>query len=105
MYQDKNKYFIIVEIMSYPLNELIDSFQGLITENACRYIIAKTLKGLYALHRLNIIHRDIKSDNVLINNEGAIKIADFGLSAQLTREEIKLSEETGTPHWTAPEII
>jgi serine/threonine protein kinase len=42
---------------------------------------------------------------VLIDLEGAIKIADFGLSAQLTRETTKLNEETGTPHWTAPEII
>ena len=81
MYQDEHKYFIIVEIMTYSLNDVINVLQGEIDEKACKYIIAKTLKGLLALHKHNIIHRDIKSDNILVDKEGAIKIADFGLSA------------------------
>jgi len=42
---------------------------------------------------------------VLVDDKGAIKIADFGLSAQLTFEHKKLDEEKGSPYWTAPEII
>jgi serine/threonine protein kinase len=52
-----------------------------------------------------MIHRDIKSDNILINKSGVLKICDFGLSALLTREQNNRATQIGTPHWTAPEII
>jgi len=59
---------MIVELMQYALNDIIDLLKGKMNEKACKYIIAKTLQGLLALHKLNIIHRDIKSDNVLVND-------------------------------------
>jgi serine/threonine protein kinase len=52
-----------------------------------------------------VIHRDIKSDNILFNIEGDVKLADFGCSAQLTKEVSKRQTLTGTVHWTAPEMI
>jgi serine/threonine protein kinase len=56
------------------------------TENVCKYVLRETLKGIEFLHSRHIIHRDIKSDNVLFNKEGKIKLADFGCAAQLTRK-------------------
>jgi len=91
--------------MDYPLNSVIETLKDSVDENVCKYLIMKSLKGLLAVHDKKIIHRDIKSDNILISKNGNIKLCDFGLSAQLTREAMKRTTDKGTPHWTAPEII
>jgi len=57
------------------------------------------------LHSQNRIHRDIKSDNVLIHSNGTIKLADFGFAAQLTQSRNNRVTVVGTPYWMAPELI
>ena len=57
------------------------------------------------MHSNNIVHRDIKSDNILTNKEGEVKLADFGYSAQLTTERDARSSKVGTVCWMAPELI
>ncbi len=57
------------------------------------------------IHQKGRIHRDVKSDNMLINDSGAVKIADFGHAAQLTKEKVKRHTVVGTPYWMAPELI
>ena len=51
------------------------------------------------------MHRDIKSDNILVDSRGVIKLADFGYSAQLTKEKDVRSTKYGTFAWMAPELI
>lgn len=51
------------------------------------YILSQILQGLLHLHSKKLIHRDLKSDNILVNTKGEIKIADFGFAAQLTIEK------------------
>ena len=50
-------------------------------ENIIKYMLKQTLKGLHFLHQNNIGHRDIKSDNILTDDKGNVKLADFGYSA------------------------
>ena len=62
------------------------------------------LKGLYFLHKRNIVHRDIKSDNVLYNYKGEVKLADFGFATALTTEEKTQKDAMGTLLYMAPEL-
>eukprot|EP01092_Planopodium_desertum_P017129 TRINITY_DN99384_c0_g1_i1.p1 TRINITY_DN99384_c0_g1~~TRINITY_DN99384_c0_g1_i1.p1 ORF type:complete len:167 (-),score=13.50 TRINITY_DN99384_c0_g1_i1:72-572(-) len=57
------------------------------------------------MHHENRIHRDIKSDNILLNVAGDVKLADFGYCAQLTEDVTKRTSVVGTPYWMAPELI
>lgn len=57
------------------------------------------------MHRNHRLHRDIKSDNVLVDFKGRVKLADFGFAAGLTAEEDKRKSVVGTPYWMAPELI
>ncbi|EEF33862.1 serine/threonine-protein kinase EDR1 [Ricinus communis] len=62
-------------------------------------------RGLMCIHRMKIVHRDLKSANCLVNKHWTVKICDFGLSRIMTETPIRDSSSAGTPEWMAPELI
>jgi len=69
------------------ITECLEERKGVIEEKVCKYILRCVLEGLYFLHSRGIVHRDIKSDNILVNTDGDIKLADFGYATQLTKQK------------------
>lgn len=63
------------------------------------YVCKKMLMALTFMHREYRLHRDIKSDNVLVSLEGEVKVADFGFAINLTSEQLKRTSVVGTPYW------
>lgn len=78
---------------------------NMMTEPQIGAVCRETLRGLLHLHASGVIHRDIKSDNILLSLAGDIKITDFGYCAQITENDNRRNTLVGTPYWMAPEVI
>jgi serine/threonine protein kinase len=76
-----------------------------LSEEKAAFYIAETLLGLLHLHSFAIVHRDIKPENILLDGEGHVKVADFGLSKRLTSKKARTFTFCGTDCYISPEMI
>jgi len=104
---EQKKLWVIMEYCDGgSLTEVLDEFENVaLTEEQIAYCCRETLQGLLYIHENNRIHRDIKSDNLLLTMAGGIKISDFGNAAQLEQKKSRRTTIVGTPYWMAPELI
>jgi mitogen-activated protein kinase 1/3 len=96
--------YLIMEKMDSDLQKIISSKQEL-TDEHYQFILYQILRAIYYLHSANIIHRDFKPSNVLINEDCTIKICDFGMSRNLKEDDLTLTEYVVTRFYRAPEIM
>jgi serine/threonine protein kinase len=101
----ERSYWLVIELMRCNLTEVVMARPGHIPEHLIAYICREALRGLEFLHLQYRIHRDIKSDNILLGLNGTAKIGDFGFAAQLTTELSRRNTVVGTPSWMAPELV
>ncbi|WKY08985.1 hypothetical protein Q1695_001837 [Nippostrongylus brasiliensis] len=79
--------------------------QTRMTETQIATVALQVLRALEFLHSRRVIHRDIKSDSILLKLDGTVKISDFGFCGQLSDEVPRRRSLVGTPYWTAAEVI
>jgi serine/threonine protein kinase len=75
-----------------------------LNEVLAKYLFKQIIEGIGYIHSKNILHRDIKLENILLDDKGHIKIADFGVGKQIKPGQT-LYDQCGTPAYIAPEII
>nr|XP_048698365.1 mitogen-activated protein kinase kinase kinase kinase 3 isoform X6 [Caretta caretta] len=103
-YLRRDKLWICMEFCGGGSLQDIYHVTGPLTEQQIAYVSRETLQGLYYLHSKGKMHRDIKGANILLTDNGHVKLADFGVSAQITATIAKRKSFIGTPYWMAPEV-
>ena len=103
-YETKKHYCIVMEyICAGDLLSYIKK-RGKLTEQVAKFIFKQIILTLQYIHNHNIVHRDIKLDNILIDLDNNIKICDFGVSKIIKNNDVMV-EQCGTPAYIAPEIL
>ncbi|XP_021917592.1 mitogen-activated protein kinase kinase kinase kinase 5 isoform X4 [Zootermopsis nevadensis] len=103
-YLRRDKLWICMEYCGGGSLQDIYHITGPLTELQIAYMCKETLHGLAYLHSMGKMHRDIKGANILLTESGDVKLADFGVSAQITATINKRKSFIGTPYWMAPEV-
>ncbi|XP_075211270.1 MAP4K3-like protein hppy isoform X3 [Lycorma delicatula] len=103
-YLRQDKLWICMEFCGGGSLQDIYHITGPLTEIQIAYMCKETLHGLAYLHGMGKMHRDIKGANILLTENGDVKLADFGVSAQITATINKRKSFIGTPYWMAPEV-
>ncbi|XP_030273576.1 mitogen-activated protein kinase kinase kinase kinase 3-like isoform X5 [Sparus aurata] len=103
-YLRREKLWICMEFCGGGSLQDIYHITGPLTESKIAYVLRETLQGLFYLHGRGKMHRDIKGANILLTDNGYVKLADFGVSAQITMTLAKRKSFIGTPYWMAPEV-
>ncbi|XP_033332776.1 MAP4K3-like protein hppy isoform X7 [Megalopta genalis] len=103
-YLRREKLWICMEYCGGGSLQDIYHITGPLSEIQIAYMCRETLLGLAYLHSMGKMHRDIKSANILLTEAGDVKLADFGVSAQITATINKRKSFIGTPYWMAPEV-
>ena len=97
--------WIVMEFLEAGSASEIVKELGPFDESSAAFILKELLTALEYLHQERKIHRDVKAGNLLVSGDGNIKLADFGVTGQLTETMDKRKTRVGTPFWMAPEVI
>uniref|UniRef100_A0A8C3B5C2 Mitogen-activated protein kinase kinase kinase kinase n=1 Tax=Cyclopterus lumpus TaxID=8103 RepID=A0A8C3B5C2_CYCLU len=103
-YHRNTKLWICMEYCGGGSLQDIYHVTGPLKEKQIAYVCRETLQGLYHLHETGKMHRDIKGANILLTERGDVKLADFGVAAEISASVAKRKSFIGTPYWMAPEV-
>ncbi|XP_053860028.1 serine/threonine-protein kinase PAK 3-like [Vidua macroura] len=103
-YRVDGQRWLVMEYMDGgTLSDVIS--ETYLSEDEMAAISRECLQGLDFLHSNHVIHRDVKSSNILLRTDGSVKLADSGLFVQLTPEQSRRSSVASISGWMAPEVV
>uniref|UniRef100_A0A3P8U871 G protein-coupled receptor kinase n=1 Tax=Amphiprion percula TaxID=161767 RepID=A0A3P8U871_AMPPE len=108
-FQSKTELCLVMTIMNggdlrYHIYNVDENNPGFDEPRAC-YYAAQIIQGMEHLHQKRIIYRDLKPENVLLDNQGNVRISDLGLAVELADDQLKIKGYAGTPGFMAPELL
>lgn len=104
--KDKGAFYLVFEYMDHDLMGLLESGLVHFDENHIKSFMKQLMEGLDYCHKKNFLHRDIKCSNILLNNRGQIKLADFGLARLYSSEESRpYTNKVITLWYRPPELL
>ncbi|CAK69956.1 unnamed protein product (macronuclear) [Paramecium tetraurelia] len=107
-FQTDQKLYLVMELVTGgQLSKILSKYyQNRLTQVQAQFCAAEVVLGLEYIHEtLKVVYRDLKPDNILITQDGHLKLTDFGLSKQYDKQDMKFFTFVGTPEYIAPEIL
>lgn len=106
-FQDESNLYLVMDYYcGGDLLTLITKFEDRLPEDMARFYIAEMVLAIDSIHKLRYVHRDIKPDNVLLDANGHIRLADFGSCLKLNEDgTVQSNVAVGTPDYISPEIL
>ncbi|XP_076979758.1 serine/threonine-protein kinase MRCK beta isoform X2 [Tamandua tetradactyla] len=106
-FQDENHLYLVMDYyVGGDLLTLLSKFEDKLPEDMARFYIGEMVLAIDSIHQLHYVHRDIKPDNVLLDVNGHIRLADFGSCLKMNDDgTVQSSVAVGTPDYISPEIL
>ncbi|NWV96457.1 MRCKA kinase, partial [Machaerirhynchus nigripectus] len=106
-FQDENYLYLVMDYyVGGDLLTLLSKFEDRLPEDMARFYLAEMVIAIDSVHQLHYVHRDIKPDNILMDMNGHIRLADFGSCLKLMEDgTVQSSVAVGTPDYISPEIL
>nr|XP_060610133.1 serine/threonine-protein kinase MRCK alpha isoform X3 [Anolis sagrei ordinatus] len=106
-FQDENYLYLVMDYyVGGDLLTLLSKFEDRLPEEMARFYLAEMVVAIDSVHQLHYVHRDIKPDNILMDMNGHIRLADFGSCLKLMEDgTVQSSVAVGTPDYISPEIL
>eukprot|EP00026_Physarum_polycephalum_P008175 Phypoly_transcript_08254.p1 GENE.Phypoly_transcript_08254~~Phypoly_transcript_08254.p1 ORF type:complete len:386 (+),score=52.98 Phypoly_transcript_08254:341-1498(+) len=101
----KGSIYMVFEYMDHDLTGLMDSGLKWFSQAQIKCYMKQLLEGLHYCHKNNVLHRDIKGSNLLINNKGQLKLADFGLARPFNEQASNYTNRVITLWYRPPELL
>ncbi|XP_072537263.1 serine/threonine-protein kinase MRCK alpha isoform X3 [Salminus brasiliensis] len=106
-FQDENNLYLVMDYyVGGDLLTLLSKFEDRLPEDMSKFYLAEMVLAIDSVHQLHYVHRDIKPDNILMDMNGHIRLADFGSCLRLMEDgTVQSSVAVGTPDYISPEIL
>uniref|UniRef100_A0ABM0GQE0 Cyclin-dependent kinase-like 2-like n=1 Tax=Saccoglossus kowalevskii TaxID=10224 RepID=A0ABM0GQE0_SACKO len=105
VFRRKKRLYLVFEFVDHTVLDELERYPSGLDEHMCRKVLWQVLKGIEFCHNHNIIHRDVKPENILVSKSGVVKLCDFGFARTLASQGEAYTDYVATRWYRAPELL